>query len=272
MDLHLDKKLAIFYHVLQSVGWEQLFLQQINALCVSGLYDKIKLIYVCVNGFEPIPIELSKMIVHRNKNFDIEADTLYHMWKFAKQNENYKILYIHTKGITYDCTPQRKNEEAWRLYLEYFNIYKWQQCVKLLEDYDCVGTEWTEKKSIFYRNSGMEAIDIQNKKNYLYFFAGNFWWANAKYISSLDPNYLYDVKRDFNRIGVDINSVKGYSPVLDRKLLRFNSETWIGTNNPKYYNFLKLKENPFEFYHNCTFFPNEFINFNKEYELNECYQ
>jgi hypothetical protein len=84
----------------------------------------------------------------------------------------------------------------------------WEKCVELLEQYDCVGTDWTTRHP-----NDNSVVDPH--------YSGNFWWANSSYISRLDPNYLNE--------------------------RRHNSEYWIGTGNPKYFNFFSSNRNKYLF-------------------------
>lgn len=237
--------LVCFYHVWQKPGWELLYQQQIMALYTSGLYNQIKTIYVCCNGNETLPFETPKIVQRHNNNFTNENDTLYSMWQFSNLNKTAKILYIHTKGISYQFHIFRKNVDAWRLYLEFYTIHKWKDCLEKLNEYDIVGTEWTRSDTYVAKN---QQINLSKNAGR---YAGNFWWANAKYISELNPNYLYDYSASHKIEGIDIE--KKYNPSEENKsqILRFNSELWLGTNSPKYFNFKNLNENSVGYYTNA---------------------
>jgi hypothetical protein len=146
-----------------------------------------------------------KANVARNVHYDSEADTLSDLHKFAKENPEYKILYIHTK--TSSARPEQAcwdNVNHWLDYIEFFNVYQWESCVDLLDSHDCVGTEWfTETEFPHY--------------------SGNFWWANADYITKLDPEFLH----------------------IRCEIHRQRSEFWIGTQNPVYYNFYSSNKNKY---------------------------
>lgn len=97
--------------------------------------------------------------------------------------------------------------------MEYFVIDRWKECVEYLNDYDCVGqtfkllgpTMWSDGR--ITENGGIGC------------YCGNFWWANASYIQTLDHNYL---NTDY----------------------RFDREFWIGTNkNVKAKSFVESDNN-----------------------------
>ena len=200
-------KIAIFYHLFQTddYEWEKLYHQQINSLIVSGLYDKCDFIHVGINGDKELPFVLDKIRVQYNEDKFLEADTLHSLWKFCRKNKDYNVLYFHTKGVTQKNNSQVLNTQKWRYYLSYFNIYRWKECVRLLKIADTVGVEYSPKSGLINQETGV--TEWEENAHY----SGNFWWANAKYIDKLDPEYLY-------------NTDKGW--------IRYRSEFWIGTKNP----------------------------------------
>lgn len=203
------EKIAIFYHIAQIGDWRRIFEEQIIALQQSGLYAAADYIHFGINGDESMPYVFGKVNrIVRNPNKDLEADTLNDMWKFCKANPDYKVMYIHTKGVTHN---QSQNIELWRKYLEYFVVGQWKRSVSYLSFNDCVGTEWED------------TAHIGDTKAIIPHYAGNFWWANASYISRLDPSFLY---------------VKNEWP-------RWQGEFWIGTGSPRYYNFYSSGKNKY---------------------------
>lgn len=78
-----------------------------------------------------------------------------------ESEEEFAFLYMHTKG-NFTRTVGNQN---WRLYMQYWNVEKWQQCLqKFDEGYDTVGASWQKGEC---------------KKPY---YAGNFFWAKSSYI------------------------------------------------------------------------------------------
>jgi glycosyltransferase involved in cell wall biosynthesis len=160
----MSNKIAIFYHVYQFGDWQKLFEHQIVKLQKSGLYDTFDYLHIGVNGSWRMPGDLSKAnFIVRNKNIGSQEDTLKSLYDFCINNQDYKVLYIHTKDVTKENTTVLLN------YLEYFNIDRWRDCVGYLDNHDCVGSNWEKDH-----------------------YSGNFWWANASYISKLDPNKICD--------------------------------------------------------------------------------
>lgn len=207
-------KIAIFYHIAQLGDWRSIFENQIVGLQQSGLYDAADYIHFGVNGSEPLPYNLSKVNrTVRNKREHLEADTMYDMWKFCQANPDYKVLYIHAKGVTHSLQHDEhaRNVNDWRIYLEHFVVKQWKRCIDALEHNDCVGTEWED---IAY---------LGDKEFPSPHYAGNFWWANASYINKLDPEFLY----------------------VDNDWSRWQAELWVGTAEPKYHNFYSSGKNKY---------------------------
>lgn len=158
-------KLAIFYHVAQIGLGAFIYQQQVHRLYASGLIKEASHIHFGVNGDQELFNIPKKAVVKYNQkeNWNTEKETLLDLSDFCKENPDYKVLYFHTKG----SSNATLIKNAWRLFMEYFVIDRWKECVKHLDTYDCCGTDYFKS-----------------------YFLGNFWWANASYINRLDINYL----------------------------------------------------------------------------------
>jgi hypothetical protein len=93
------------------------------------------------------------------------------------QNEDMKILYLHSKGATSTLRHLQLSVEAntfktyyyWRQFLNWGVIENWRKCYEALRLNDIAGVN-------FY--------DFPSKH-----FSGNYWWANSRYIKRLpDPS------------------------------------------------------------------------------------
>ena len=152
-----------------------------------------------MNGNQELFNVPENVVIVRNQNWKEETETLMSLRDFCKNNPDYKVIYFHMKGVTKESI----NGESWRLMMEYFVIDKWKECIEYLNDYDAVGsnlkilgpTTWSDGTQTW------EKAGTQH-------FVGNFWWANASYINTLNDKFL---ESDFR---------------LDR-------EFWIGTGNGK---------------------------------------
>lgn len=161
-------KISVFYHVFQAEGWEFLYQNQIHRLHASGLHGQIESIKICVSGEKELPYVPKKAEVIRNEDSSSEASTLRRAWEFSKNCVGTNnILYMHTKGV-YNKSIQT---DAWRLYMEYFLIDRWHECLAILKEHPCCGVQ-------FHRNYHFPH------------FSGNMWWATSDHIASLNDNQL----------------------------------------------------------------------------------
>ena len=197
--------IAIFYHVGQIGNWQEIYQEQIDRLTASGILDICKHFHIGINGTEPLPFVPENAHVEYNTNHELEADTLTSLWEFARVNPEYKTLYLHTKGVTRVNTQYYQITKEWREYLEYFCVDKWRMCIDSLESHDTCSVTLVNEAKFGNVEAGFTTIPAN-------FYAGNFWWANASYIATLDPMYMY---------------------IDDIPWLRGKSELWIGTGNPK---------------------------------------
>ena len=121
-----------------------------------------------------IGIELNKVGKVYGENVDIieysdnislfEIPTINILHSFCVRNPESKVLYLHTKGVSYKTVPEPVVD--WRNMMLYFLINN--DCIKLLDEYDIVGCNYLGNP-------------------YHPHFSGNFWWTRASYVSKLRP-------------------------------------------------------------------------------------
>jgi hypothetical protein len=212
-------KIAIFYMIGQyGDQWKEKFYHpQMNLIKESGLWDHIQFIDIFVKGNEIIDNVTTKCnnITYMgeleeerptNKKLYRAYNFIQHrMWSFSKANPDYKVLFFHSLGVSHQNSEYFNNKLKWREYMETLLIKNWKKSVELLDFYDCVGTEY-----IPYATYSNETIQF-----YAPHYQGFFWWANTSYLSKLDPTYFY-------------KNVE-WQPFL--------CELWIGSGNPKAYNY-----------------------------------
>lgn len=166
-----NKNIAVFYHVYQYGDWLKLVSDQIKLLHITGLYEACSFIHIGINGQEPFPFNNKKIKIQYNKDsWSEETQTLNSLRNFCEQNDDWNILYFHTKGIT------RLSQETydWRKIMEYFCIEKWKESIEILNDYNTVGSLYMDE--CYY--------------GFFPHYSGNFWWAKSEYIRTLDHSYL----------------------------------------------------------------------------------
>ena len=212
----MSEKIAVFYIIAQVGDWwkEKFYIEQLERLKSSGLYDQIEFIDIMVGGdnYEPLPFILDKtrdiMYLRPKRKNVIKFHK--HIWNFCKQNPDYKIFLFNALGVSYHeiDNPFAANKLNFKEYLESIDIDHWEKCVKLLDHYDVVGTEY-HPEAVFYPPD-QDEIRFESPH-----FVGGFWWANSSYIASLDIEYL-----DQDVIWTD-----------------YITELWVGSKFPKAYCF-----------------------------------
>ena len=160
-------KIAIFYHISQMGMSPFVYQSQLHRLYTFGLIEEANYIHFGVNGSQELFNVPDKVVVHYNQeeNWGSEKETLLALKKFCDENNNYKVLYFHTKGVSKDTI----GIHSWRLMMEYYVIDKWKECIDTLNYYNTTGFSLGD--------------DFPH-------FTGNFWWANSSYIQTLKYDLL----------------------------------------------------------------------------------
>ena len=217
-------KIAIFYHIAQMGMSAFIYQQQLHRLYTSGLIEAADYIHFGVNGDQELFNVPDKAKVVYNKIWKEETETLMSIRDFCIKNPEHKILYFHTKGASKNTI----NPQSIRLMMEYYVIDRWKECVKHLNEYDCVGQHWVINGDTLW-SDGSSTSNVENIGHYY----GNFWWANSSYIHKLNHQYLetpYRFDREFW-----IGTGKNYKQKsLDEMSDRFPSG--IDWNNDYYFN------------------------------------
>jgi len=196
----MDKyRIAIFIHAALLDRCKERVLQILNTIHDSGLMeytDNIFINFIGTNMFELEEYKRKIKTLRLSYNLsDYELPTLQYLYDFAKNNIDYKILYLHTKNVGKSinlCIEDQVN------YMLYFNVTKWKECVENLDSHDTVGVDLRIEPTLHY--------------------SGNFWWGNASYIKTLPEPILFNIKDYPN----PLNSA------------RHNQEFWICYNKGKH--------------------------------------
>jgi GR25 family glycosyltransferase involved in LPS biosynthesis/tetratricopeptide (TPR) repeat protein len=114
-----------------------------------------------------------KVIHHSDDPSLFELPTLRMISEFSKNNPFTKVLYLHTKGISYKKSdPRYSNGLDWIHYMLHFLCTNSAESLKLLDSYDTLGCNFSENPHPHY--------------------SGNFWWATTKYLKTLSTDRLTD--------------------------------------------------------------------------------
>lgn len=170
------EKIHIVYHIATINNWEEVVREQVETLELSGLGDACDSLTVTVVGqgigkvdklFYNLSFYSKVKIIFASHNLrQYEFPGIEMVQQIARNDPNAKILYFHSKGVTHFNRSTEQAARLWRRYMEYFVIEHWEDCVDALDEVDLCGVDWT------ISTSGLP------------FFAGNFWWARAQYITT----------------------------------------------------------------------------------------
>jgi len=163
-------KIVIFYHICELGNWDQIVNEQLDLIKSSGLYNIIESINIGFLGEKkhilPYLNNKIKLVYHSDNKTEYEMPTVNKIMEFCEKEEHeYYILYIHSKGVTKLTTNKKEKyngQHYWRKYMNYWNITKHKICIEQL-------------------NKGFYTVGINCWGDH---YSGNFWWANSIYIKN----------------------------------------------------------------------------------------
>ena len=175
----LLKKNVCFIHscTLASTGTEKLDLL-LDSIQSSGLLNELDSIIInnigiALNSAKYKQIDSRIEVIQHSINTHLfEIPTLKLIHEYSTQHPNVKILYLHTKGISYAKTDYRYQSGLdWIHYMLYFLVgaSHYKKCLRLLDTYDTVGCNYDDKMP---------------------HYSGNFWWAKSSYLKTLSLESL----------------------------------------------------------------------------------
>ncbi|NBR61888.1 MAG: hypothetical protein EBT86_09640 [Actinobacteria bacterium] len=175
--------IKVYYHIYTSRHRKIGFMMvdnQIRKLKRSGLFDRAEKLFCIIVG--PYANDIKELVelhgkfeilecVEQDTEEEYEGRTLKHLWRDAEPDD--RILYFHTKGISY-ITGQNlvhgiinpRNLRAingWRRGMEHFCIDEWRWQV------DGLGAAYM-------------TVGIMLLFHPFYMYGGNFWWAIGSHI------------------------------------------------------------------------------------------
>ena len=183
LGLWIEKTEKSYQNILKSGILDNTDLQKLYVVFTGDVkcYDKLKSIW-CHKKIE---------IEHYSENVKLhEYPGIKKIKDISNDNTNDYVFYFHAKGIT------RENQaNDWVAYLEYFNIIRYQECIKHLKENDVVGVEY---------------LEIPSKKVPPH-MSGNFWWAKCSYINKLTLPEPDATRHDFEWFIGNCKTFKIYS-------------------------------------------------------------
>lgn len=177
------KPIAIFHHSRISGGepainfdWATgILVEQISAMCDSGLAKAASEIFFGVNGGEADAAVVASMVPKKAQVITHpdgargELPTLNKMWRWARSHPGWIVCYLHTKAATHTGNAMYR---AWMRCMLRGVVHNWQQCANDLErGFEAVGCHWLTAEK--YSNVGPP------------FFGGNFFWTTSEFLMTL---------------------------------------------------------------------------------------
>lgn len=165
-------KTYIYIHVCCINNWKEVFEKLMSKIKESGLYEKVDEIRCNVlttnaNRQKIIDVFKDPKIIFKTfsdiKAFEVPTINWLHE---DSKTEDFKVLYLHTKGIRHYRRRSEIYVKDWVDYLMYFNIEQYKVCLEKLDEYDTVGVNLSSEPATHY--------------------SGNFWWSKSEYIRNLD--------------------------------------------------------------------------------------
>lgn len=197
----MSDKFNIYFHVALVENWKQSFDIVNNHLIDSGILKDCENIVYSINGdvklFDNYRTKISSNVIflaHNNYHEEFEFPTL-NILKNDLQDNNLKALYIMTKGAS---TQLNKPIKDWIDVMTWFNVYKYKDCLGLLNEYDSVGVDY---HNLPYKH-----------------FSGNFFWTKSSHVEKLPFLYWEDWRNN--------------APLGEE---RHAAEAWVCKPEGKYY-------------------------------------
>lgn len=161
-----------FLHSLTVGGDTSIIGELLKVVESSGLLERLDRLYI-VNVGDEIALpetwgqfgDKVKLINYSHDGTLGEATTIRLLHSFCREHPESKVLYLHTKGISYRDSFETIDD--WRRLMTYFVVERFEDCLKELESNDAVGCNLLESP---HRH-----------------FSGNFWWSNSRHIAKLEP-------------------------------------------------------------------------------------
>ena len=180
-----------FWHIGAVGGWRRIAREQYDKLVTSGLYAATDHIVVGFIGGKDLEDDLDIPILSDGKFTvfstvdvtDYEFPTLARLWQTAQERTApYLCYYFHTKGASHEGEAHQRTTNAWRAYMEFFNLERWADCVAALERHETCG------------------VELQCQGHH---YSGNFWWATSEYIKKLPDGWQYWRDNRTNRVAAE---------------------------------------------------------------------
>lgn len=214
-------RIVIFYHVgglRPECG--RIVKEQMRLLQSCGLYDVSTEIHAGVVG-EEYALEWLRdypkvsILYYDPDPTCYESRTLKCLHEHAKEHheEDYFILYIHTKGAYSQFSCNARAVSSWRQVMGYWLIEQFRRCIRLMKDHNLstLGGNFVNQ----FPENYTKTLFCEDRDHACH-YSGNFWWARASHIRTLHTPGIYR-SRDFPS---------------DHIHLRMRCENWVLSQMP----------------------------------------
>lgn len=190
-------KTYIYMHICAINNWKEIVKRLFDRIRSSGLYEKIdELRYGLLGEYSCLSDEIFKDPKFHNILWSsqlnlYESCTINKIWYAAKEEE-FNVLYLHSKGVSYNGQDQRFIDLV--EYLTYFNVDKHDICMEHL-------------------NNGADVVGVNMSNSTMIHYSGNFWWSKSSYINRSTqfcvsycyqaPEYWITLSRDGTYVNLD---------------------------------------------------------------------
>lgn len=172
------------------------------------------------------------IINYSDDNLLFEIPTINLIYTFSYIYKNVNLLYLHTKGISYNNLYD--NIKDWINMMLYYLVEEYNNCFELLKKYNIIGCNYKDEPKPH--------------------FSGNFWWSNTNYIKRLYKIKSYN-KHDAewwicsNKMNLKYcihnSNINHYETIYSKdkynKLIKFYSNITNININPLLYIFEEIK-------------------------------
>jgi hypothetical protein len=179
-------KIAVWYHCILSGGTIPvdtpyacaIMDDQMAALSNSGLMVAAGEFHVGINGSESdrdiarLFVRCSKVQFHlHGSGVTSEIPTLSVLREWLPEHQEWYVLYHHIKGVTH---PNEDSYTRWRKRMEKAVVWNWRDCVKKMDaGIESCGAHWLTPEQ------------FPGLVKFTPFWGGTFFWATAKFLSTL---------------------------------------------------------------------------------------
>ena len=201
----------------------ELFHDAIKRISNSGLYQKTSNIYCNLVGDKKEDFlkllgnkfkEDKKIIFTTNLDATGEGCTLDLLHTYSKNNPNSKILYMHSKGASYDDERRKTNPLCT---IEFAKQWINRMHKYLIDNHVTCLQNLTKKET--------DGIDFMSKP--LPHYSGNFWWANSNYIKTLKSYTDFRASKEEYCDYRKLNKSQRTRPMFTSNSKRMLAEFWL---------------------------------------------